>query len=148
MYWMSSNSSIDTSDAVGGPNYCTQQARMPRPSLHLIEHHGQRCFHLKGLLYLISTHKRILAIFQKTWALMLADEFYECWSVRLPIRREALQVFEHGVDTGFLEKCDRIFGVFVEVRVEYALIHEVGIAADVEEHPSQIVKPERGKNER
>ena len=46
------------------------------------------------------------------------------------------------------EERDGIFGIFVEVSIEYALVHEISIAADVEEDPSQVVKLERGENGR
>ena len=49
---------------------------------------------------------------------------------------------------GLLEESDGILGIFVKVRVEYSLIHEIRVAADVEENPSQVVKSERGENER
>src|SRR5262249_1074204 len=89
-----------------------QEGRMVRLLLHLIEHRGQRCFHPERLLYLVSSDEGILAVFQKTRALMLADEFCEGRSIRLPIRREALKMFEDGVDAGFLKESDRVFGVF------------------------------------
>ena len=40
----------------------------------------------------------------------------------------------------------RILGVLVEVGVEDALIHEVGVAFDVEEHPAQVVQLEHGED--
>jgi hypothetical protein len=79
---------------------------------------------------------------------MLADEFYESRSVGLPVRGKALKMLEDGVDAGLLKKHDRVFGIFVEVGVEYSLVHEVRVAADVEENPSQVMKPERRENER
>ena len=51
-------------------------------------------------------------------------------------------------DPELREQGDRIFGIFVKVSVEYPLIHEIRVAADVEEDPSQVVKPERGENGR
>src|SRR5262249_49383379 len=110
-------------------------------------HRRQRCFHLKGLLYLVSTDERILAIFQKTWALMLAHEFCEGRGVRFPVRRKALKIFKDGVDAGLLEKSDCVFSIFVKVRIENSLIHKVRVAANIEENPSQVMKPERGQNE-
>ena len=116
--------------------------------LHLVKHGGQSCLHLEGLLYLVGSDERILTIFEKAWALMFAHEFDECRSVRLPIHREALKIFEDRVDAGLFEESDCVFGIFVEVSIEYPLVHEIRIAADVEEDPSQVVKPERGENER
>ena len=40
------------------------------------------------------------------------------------------------------EERDRVLGVLVEIGVEDALIHEVGVPADVEEHPAQVVQLE------
>src|SRR6516225_2922698 len=116
--------------------------------LHLVKHRRQRCFHFEGLLYLVSSDKWILAVFQKTWALMFADEFCERRGVGLPVGWKPIKIFEDRVDAGLFEESDRIFGVFVKVRIEYSLIHKVRVAADVEENPSQIVKPEGGENER
>src|SRR4029077_658341 len=90
-------------------------------------------------------NERILTIFQKTRALMFAYELCEGRSVRLPIHREAFKVSENSIDARLLEESDGILGIFVEVGVEYSLIHEIRITADVEENPSQVVKPERGR---
>src|ERR1700722_972013 len=79
---------------------------------------------------------------------MFADEFYEGWSVGLPVHRKALKIFKDRVDAGLLEESDRVLGLFVEVGIEYALVHEVSVVADVEENPSQVVKLERGENVR
>src|ERR1700675_2714012 len=79
---------------------------------------------------------------------MFADEFYEGKSVGLPVHRKTLKIFKDRIDSSFLEERDRILGIFVEVSIEYTLVHEIGIAADVEENASQVVKPERGKNVR
>ena len=46
------------------------------------------------------------------------------------------------------EESDCVFGIFVEVSIEYPLVHEIRVATDVEEDPSQVVKLERGENER
>src|SRR6516225_6024094 len=109
MYWMSSSSSIKAPNPVDRPNFrgrpC-EAGRMTRLLLHLIEHRGQRCFHLERLLYLVSSDEGILAVFQKTWALMVADEFCEGRGVRLPVRRKALKIFKDGVDAGRFEESD------------------------------------------
>ena len=47
-------------------------------------------------------------------------------------------------EAGLGEDGDGIFGVFIEVGVEDALIHEVGLAFYVEQHPTQIVQLEHG----
>ena len=43
------------------------------------------------------------------------------------------------------EQRHRILGVLVEVGVEDALIHEVRVAPDVEEHPAQVMQLEHGE---
>ena len=40
-----------------------------------------------------------------------------------------------------------IFGVFVEISVEDALIHKIGFAADIEEYPSQVMQLEVAREE-
>ena len=80
--------------------------------------------------------------------LMFAYEFNECRSVRLPIHREAIEVFEDCIDAGLFKESDCVFGVFIEVSIEYPLVHEIRVAADVEEDPSQVVESERGENKR
>ena len=66
-------------------------------------------------------------------------------SVRLPVLREPLEVFKDRLEPGLGEDGDGILGVLVEVGVEDALIHEVGVAFDVEEHPAQVVQLEHGE---
>ena len=80
--------------------------------------------------------------------LMFAYEFNECRSVRLPIHREAIEVFEDCIDAGLFKESDCVFGVFIEVSIEYPLVHEIRVAADVEEDPSQVVELEWGENKR
>ena len=38
--------------------------------------------------------------------------------------------------------------IFIEVGIEYPLVHEIRVAADVEEDPSQVVELEWGENVR
>ena len=38
--------------------------------------------------------------------------------------------------------------IFIEVGIEYPLVHEIRVAADVEEDPSQVVELEWGENKR
>ena len=79
---------------------------------------------------------------------MFAHEFNECRSVRLPIHREALKIFEDCIDAGLFKERDCVFGIFIEVSIEYPLVHEIRIAADVEEDPSQVVELEREQTDR
>ena len=73
---------------------------------------------------------------------LLANELDEGWSIRLPVRRKALEVFEDGVDAVLRKECHSILGVFVKIGVEDALIHEVGLPFDREENPAQVVQLE------
>ena len=61
--------------------------------------------------------------------------------VRLPVRREAFEVLEDGVDAGLAEQHDRVLGVLVEVGIEDPLVHEARVV--IEEHPAQVVQLER-----
>jgi hypothetical protein len=53
------------------------------------------------------------------------------WRVRLPVHRGAFELFKDGVDAGRLEETDGIFGVFVEVGVENALLDLPAVVADL-----------------
>src|SRR3954467_10467294 len=86
-------------------------------SLQLIEHLRQRVLDLQGLLDLVRGHVRVLAILHEARALVLAHELDERLAVRLPVRREALEVLEHRIDTGLAEEGHRVLGVLVEVGV-------------------------------
>src|SRR3954453_3161620 len=46
------------------------------------------------------------------------------------------------------EQGDCVLRIAVEVGVEYALIHEVGLVPDREQHPSQVVELQRGEDVR
>src|SRR5947209_17132292 len=133
MCWMSSFSSI---------------ARPAVDSLHLVEHVREGRLELECFLDFVGTHVGILTVFQEAWALMLANKLDERRSIRLPVRRKALEVFEDGVDAVLREEGHSILGVFVKVGVEDALIHEVGLSLDREEHPAQVVQLEHGKTVR
>jgi hypothetical protein len=118
------------------------------PLLHLVKHRGQTCFHLQRLLYFVGGNERILTIFEEARALMFAHEFDECGGIRFPIQWEALKIFEDCINTGLLEESDCVLGIFVEVSIEYPLVHEIRVAADVEQDPSQIMEFEWSENER
>jgi len=53
------------------------------------------------------------------------------WRVRLPVHRGAFELSKDGVDAGRLEETDGIFGVFVEVGVENALLDLPAVVADL-----------------
>ena len=62
--------------------------------------------------------------------------------------RKALELLEDRVDARLGEESDGVLGVLVEVGVEDALVHEVRVAADVEEHPPEVVELERREHVR
>ena len=117
---------------------------MPR-SLHLVEHVREGGLELQRLLDLVGTHIRILTVFQEARALMLANELDECGSIRFPVRRKALKIFEDRIDAISPEEGHGILGVLVEISVEDSLVHKVGFPVDWEEHPAQIVELEHGE---
>src|SRR5262245_54861902 len=129
MYWMSFSSSMSTFPS----------------SLHLVEHLAERILERERLLDLVGAHIGVLAVLEEARALMLPHELDEGRRVRLPVLGEALEVLEDRVDPRRRKNRDGVFGVLVEVRVEDALVHEVGVLADVEEHPTQIVQLEGGE---
>ena len=114
-------------------------------SLHLVEHARERGLELERLLDLVGTHVWIFAVFKETRALVLTDELDECLRLGLPIFGEPFEVFEDGIKAGGPEESHSILGVFVEVSVEDALIHEIGIALDRKEDPTQVVQLEHGE---
>src|SRR5205809_1776216 len=129
MCWISSNSSIVR----------------PLASLHLVQHVRERRLQFQRLLDFVGAHVGILAVFQEARALMFPDELDERRGVRFPVLGEAIQIFKDGVDAVFRKKSHCVLGVLVEVRVEDALVHEVGFPLDVEEHPAQVVQLEYGQ---
>ncbi len=98
--------------------------------LHLVEHVGEASLDSQRLLDLVGADERILAVLEEAWALMVADEFDEGRRVRLPVLREAFEIFKDGVHSDVVEQADCVFGVLVEVGVKDALVHEVGFAFD------------------
>ena len=109
-------------------------------SLHLIEHIGERRLELESLLDFVGAHIRILAVFEEARALVFTNELDERWRIRLPIRRKVLEVFEDRSEAEIREEAHRVLCVFVEVGVEDALIHEVGLPFYREENPAQVMQ--------
>src|SRR3954454_16383108 len=128
--WMSSFSSM---------------ARPAAASLHLVEHVRKVRLDLERFLDFVGAHVGILAVFQEAWALVLANELDEGRSIRLPVRRKALEVLEDGVDAVLRKERHSILGVFVKIGVEDALIHEIGLPFDREENPAQVVQLKHGE---
>ena len=73
---------------------------------------------------------------------MVAEELDHRREIGPPIVGPPFQVNEDGGDAGLDEKRDGILQIFVEIRIENALVHEVGVALDREEHPAQVVQLE------
>src|SRR5216110_455675 len=73
---------------------------------------------------------------------MVADELDERLRVGLPVSGEALKIFENGSNAKLREERDGVFGVLIKVRIEDALVHEVGFAVDRKEHPAQVMQLE------
>src|SRR5437588_3299692 len=120
----------------------------PDRSLHLVEHAGESRLQPQGLLDLVGTHVGVLAVLQEAGALVLAHELDERSGVRLPVFREPFEVLKDRPEAGPREDADGVFGVLVEVGVEDALVHEVGVLADVEEYPAQVVELQHGEEVR
>src|SRR5215211_7967271 len=77
--------------------------------------------------------------------MMVAHILYECRRICFPISREAFQILEHGGEPRGAKNRNGIFGVLVKIRVEISLIHEVGLATDVKDDPSQVMQLENCK---
>src|SRR5207237_1369987 len=63
-------------------------------------------------------------------------------SVSFPILWKSFKIFEDRVDAVLREESHGVLCVLVEVSIEDALIHEVGLLVDVEEHPAQVMQLE------
>src|SRR5215208_8380323 len=79
---------------------------------------------------------------------MIAHELYESRRICFPIHREAFQIFKGGADSHTREKRNGIFGVLVEISVKNPLVHEIRLARDVKENPSQVMQLEGCKSRR
>src|SRR5271170_1941008 len=104
--------------------------------LHLIKHIGERRLQLEGLFDLVGAHIWVFSVFEKARTLMLADELDERGHVGFPILGESLKVFKHRIDSGRLEESHSVFGIFVEVGIKNALVHEIGLLVDIKENPT------------
>ena len=58
----------------------------------------------------------------------------------LPVLRETLEILEHCPQAGGGEHFHRVLGIFIEVGVENALIHEIGFPFDGKQHPAQVMQ--------
>src|SRR4051812_27880687 len=93
---------------------CVRSSRSPScPLLHLLEHLGERTLDLERLLDLVAGDIGVLAVLEEARALMVTDVLHETGSVGFPVRREALEIVEGGVDASPLEEQDCILGVLV-----------------------------------
>src|SRR5438477_3060034 len=71
---------------------------------------------------------------------MFPDKLDERCRIRLPVFGKYLKIFEDRVDAILAEESYGVLRVLVEVSIENALIHEVGLLVDVEEHPAQVMQ--------
>src|SRR5215813_7478086 len=76
---------------------------------------------------------------------MFPDKLNERIRIGLPVHRKPFEVFKDSAHAKAQEQGHCVFSVFVEVSVEDSLIHEVQSVADVEQHPTKIMKLQRRK---
>ena len=76
---------------------------------------------------------------------MIAGKLDEGGGIGLPVHRKTLEILEHRPQAGGAEYFHRVFGIFIEVGVENALIHEIGVPLDGEEHPAQVMQLQDGQ---
>ena len=80
--------------------------------------------------------------------MVVAHEFDEGVSIRLPVFGETFEVQKDGVQARRGKDGHGVFGVFVEVGVENAHVLEVRVPFDLKEIPAQIVQFEHGEDVR
>src|SRR5215471_1735964 len=71
--------------------------------LHLVEHFREGLLQAQRLLDLTGRDIGIFAVFEKTGALVFADEFDKRRSIGLPVFRKPFEFFKNGVDAGLGE---------------------------------------------
>src|SRR6188508_1027334 len=98
----------------------------------MIEHGRERGLEFECLLDLVSANVWVLAIFEETRAMVIADKFNVRGWIGLPIFGKSFEVFEHRINPGRTKKRYCVLGVFVEVGIEDTLILEVGFSIDFE----------------
>src|SRR3954471_3939784 len=91
-------------------------------SLHLIEHSREGLLQSQRLLDLLGCDVGILAVFEETRTLVVADEFDERRRVRSPVLRKAFEILEYCIDAVLREETDGVLRVFIEIRVEDTLV--------------------------
>ena len=89
--------------------------------------HTKQC-----LLDLVGCRISIFPVFQEVWALVLAYKPDEGWDVRLPVCGKTFEIGENGIDPVFSKERDRVLGLFIEIGIKDALIHEISVIADIE----------------
>src|SRR5271170_3645212 len=117
-------------------------------SLHLVQHVRECGLQRQRLLDLLGADKWILAVFQETRALVLANVLDESRRIRLPVFGKAFEVFKNGTDTESCEQRHGILGVLIEVGVEDTLIHKVGFAIHGKQYPPKVMELEHGQTVR
>src|ERR1700722_8212632 len=134
LFWLTSG------DLRSAPSETSAPMALSRKSLHLVKHGRERGLEFERFFDLVGANERILAVFEETRALMLANEGHERGRIGLPIHRESLEIFEDSRNARGGEQRDSVLGVFVEVGVENALVHEVGFPIDGKHQPAQVVQ--------
>src|SRR5258705_6641052 len=90
----------------------------------------------------------MLTVFEEARAVVVAEELDAgCW-ILPPVRWPAFEVLKNRRDACAVEKGHGILRVFVEIGIEDALIHHVGLSLDGDEHPFQVVRFEHCNNVR
>src|SRR6202020_189598 len=100
----------------------------------------ERGLQLERFFDLVGANEGVLAVFEETRTLMLANECYEGRRIGLPVHRESLKIFEDSRNARGGEQRDSVLGVFVEVGVENTLVHEVGFPIDGKQQPAEVMQ--------
>src|SRR5437667_5214609 len=120
----------------------TRACRLACELLHLVERVGERRLQLERLFDLSRAHIRVFAVFEEARTLVFPDKLDKRRSVSFPILWKSFKIFEDRVDAILREESHGVLCVLIEVSIENALIHEVGLIVDVEEHPAQVMQLE------
>src|SRR5215831_16797673 len=81
----------------------------------------------------------MFTVFEEARPVVLTEKLHDGRGIGRVICWPALESFERRLDAGLPEEGRGVFAVFVEVSVEYALIHHVTLAVDLEDDPSQVM---------
>src|SRR5438552_1205135 len=90
----------------------------------------------------------MLAVFEEARTLVVAEKLDDGFWIGRVVLRPALQGFKSCLDSRPSEQERGIFAIFIEIGIEDALVHQVLLALDGEDHPPQIVRLEYAENGR